>query len=264
MAKSELGQKERNTDSLHRYFTEHLQKISCEGVVGVAEFGRVYEDLMPVQQDRLMSIVGSRFEYLVDSGHVISIGIVYRESIIDCINVSDGRKVEYEKWNIYADEYHRLNGLLNVAAQMVADRFEGIPIPATIEGVAAKVKHVTYYYPLTISHRVVAERAGLGWRGKNGLLINEKYSCALRFASVVTPLPLLHGSKIESRCGNCIACEDACTFIRYREQVKDYRENCRRYLVFLRKQGLKRDVCGKCIRACVQDSIFKDQFVLDV
>ncbi|MFQ5832559.1 MAG: hypothetical protein ACE5H4_07645 [Candidatus Thorarchaeota archaeon] len=263
MAKPELGQKERNTDSLQQFFLEYLQKISCQGILGVAEFQRVYEDLMPVQQDRLRSFADSRFESLIDSGYVISIGIAYRGSIIHCINVADGKKVDYEKWNIYAEEYHRLNGLLNAAAQLVADRFEGVPIPATIEGVAAKVKHVTQYYPLTISHRVVAEHAGLGWRGKNGLLINEKYSCALRFASVVTSFPLLHGTRMKSRCGNCTACEDACTFIRYREQVKDYRENCRRYLVFLGKQGLKRDVCGKCIRACVQDSIFKNQFVLD-
>ncbi|MFW9800150.1 MAG: hypothetical protein ACFFD9_06930 [Candidatus Thorarchaeota archaeon] len=264
MVESELAQKERNADSLQQFFAEHLEKISCQGLQGVAEFRRVYEDLMPVQQDRLRSLAGPRLESLFDSGYLISIGIAYSGSIIDCINVADGRKVDYEKWNRYADEYHRLNGLLNAAAQLVADRFEGIPILATIEGVAAKVKHVTHYYPLTISHRVVAEHAGLGWRGKNGLLINGKYGCALRFASVITSLPLLHGSKMESRCGDCTACEDACTFIRYREQVKDYRENCRRYLVFLGSQGLKRDVCGKCIRACVQESILKDQFVLEV
>jgi epoxyqueuosine reductase QueG len=256
------SEKRHNIDEVHHFFIEQLESSSSHGILGVASFDKVYNELMPVQQKKLKDLIGQGFEDLIDSGSILSIAVTYPGSIVNCISISQDGRVDYESWNKYADEYHRLNELLNTTAQAVADRFEGTAISATIEGVASNVEEVTYYYPLTISHRVVAEHAGLGWRGKNGLLINDRYSCAIRIASVVVSLPLPRGNRIEPRCGDCTACEDACTFIRYRGQLKDYRENCRRYLIYLGTQGLKRDVCGKCIQACLRRSIFKDQFVL--
>jgi epoxyqueuosine reductase len=115
---------------------------------------------------------------------------------------------------------------------------------------------------MVISHRVVAENAGIGWRGKNQLIVNERYSCAIRLASVILSLPLVHDSKMDSRCGSCMACEDICSFIRNREVLPDYRENCRRYILFLRSRGITRDVCGKCIKACYRRSQFSGRFNL--
>jgi epoxyqueuosine reductase len=112
---------------------------------------------------------------------------------------------------------------------------------------------------MTVSHRVVAENAGLGWRGKNELIVNEKFSCALRFASVVTSLPLSHGEKIKASCGECKACLEACAYLGNKEKLENYREDCRRYIV---KLGLEREVCGKCIKACYRHSTFSDRFTL--
>ncbi len=257
-----MSERIQNLDEIRRFYAGLLDASSCQGMVGVASFENVYEDLMPVQQAKIKDLVGKNYGVLVDTGSILSIAVAYPGSVIDCINVSQDNRVDYESWNKYADQYHRLNETLDNNAQAMAARFEGVAIPATIEGVAANVEDVTQYYPLTISHRAIAENAGLGWRGKNGLLINERYSCAIRFASVVTSLPLPQGSRIEPKCGHCTACEDACTFIKYRSQLKNYRENCRKYLVYLRSQGLNRDVCGKCIQACLRRGIYKDQFVL--
>ncbi|MFX1602867.1 MAG: hypothetical protein ACFFCK_05230 [Promethearchaeota archaeon] len=256
------SEKLENLEEVRRFFAELLDASSSQGIVGVASFRNVYEELMPVQQAKLKDLVDKKFRELADSGSILSIAIAYLGNVIDSINVSRDNRVDYASWNKYADEYHRLNELLNANAQAMAERFEGVAIPATIEGVASKVEDVTVYYPLTISHRVVAENAGLGWRGKNGLLINDKYSCAIRFASIATTMPLPHGSRIDSKCGDCGACEDSCTFIKYRSQLKDYRENCRRYLVYLGTKGISKDVCGKCIQACLRRSIYKDQFIL--
>jgi epoxyqueuosine reductase QueG len=115
---------------------------------------------------------------------------------------------------------------------------------------------------MVISHRVVAENAGRGWRGKNQLIIHDKYSCAIRFTSVIVSFPLIWSKKAESKCGTCTACEDVCGFIKYREVLPDYRENCRRYILFLKSKGIKKDICGKCIKACYQSSIFQDIFAL--
>jgi len=262
VAKENESEKQQNLEEVRQFLAERLEASSSHGMVGVASFENVYKELLPVQQERLRNLIGEGYERLAASGSILSIAIAYPGEVIDRINVSQGNHIDYDSWNKYADEYHRLNELLNAISQAVADRFEGVAIPATIEGVASKVEHVTHYYPLTISHRVVAEHAGLGWRGKNGLLINDDYSCATRFASIATSLPLPHGNRMESKCGDCTACEDTCTFIKYRNQLKDYRENCRRYLVYLGTQGLNRDVCGKCIQACLRQGIYKGQFLL--
>ena len=251
------------TRRIHDHFNEHLNRVSCKGVLGFANFKVVYDALMPIQQERLEQISGDKFDVLMDSGSIISFGIAYQDAAIDAINQTTDDGTDYALWNIYSREYGRLNTLLDQASEALAHEFGGIAITATLHGLTDKVQHVTDYYGLTISHRVVAEMAGLGWRGKNGLLINEQYSCAIRFASVLLPLPLPSTGRMESQCGKCHACEDVCTFIKNREILPNYRENCRKYLVHLQSEGLSHEVCGKCIHACYRHSIFSNQFELE-
>jgi epoxyqueuosine reductase len=253
---------ERNTDLLRQRFSELLAKSADKGLVGVADFASVYKTLHSVQQDRLKKIAQPDFEIYMSSGYFISIGIVYPESAIDDIDVRIENEADMNRWNNYAMEYNRINAKLDEIAQALAHEYNGIAIPATLSGFTANIEHVTEYFEHTISHRVVAEMAGLGWRGKNGLTINSRFSCAVRFASIMTNVPLYIGEKAESNCGNCTACEDACSFIRNRNVLPDYRENCRRYITNLQKQGLTDEVCGKCIRACYRNSLLSTQFRL--
>jgi epoxyqueuosine reductase len=254
---------ERNTDLLRQRFNELLAKSGDRGILGVADFTSVYRTLHTVQQDRLRKITQHDFERYMSSGYFISIGIAYHESVIDDIDVRVENEADINRWNNYAMEYNRINAKLDEIAQALAHEYNGIAIPATLSGFAANVEHVTEYFKHTISHRVVAEMAGLGWRGKNGLTINSRFSCAIRFASIMTNVPLCIDEKAESNCGNCTACEDACSFLRNRNVLQDYRENCRRYIINLQKRGLMEEVCGKCILACYRNSLLSTQFALE-
>jgi epoxyqueuosine reductase QueG len=158
-----------------------------------------------------------------------------------------------------AKEYYNINKILNDISKGISERFKGIPILATIEGIVNKIQSVEEYYEQSVSHRVIAENAGLGWRGKNELIVNDKFSCALRFASVLTTFPLIHRRKVENLCGICDACLEACPFLKNKERLENYRENCRRYLIQLK---LDADVCGKCIKSCYRQSIFSSKFKL--
>ncbi len=60
------------------------------------------------------------------------------------------------------------------------------------------------------SHKVAANLAGLGWIGKNCLLITPEFGPRLRLASVLTDAPLDAGSYIPNRCGICTKCTDIC------------------------------------------------------
>jgi epoxyqueuosine reductase len=58
--------------------------------------------------------------------------------------------------------------------------------------------------------RAWAARAGLGFVGKNGLLIVPKQGSFVMLGEVLTTLELLPGTKMEHRCGSCTLCLDAC------------------------------------------------------
>jgi len=254
--------KNERSETIKEYFHYLLKSSGEHGDIGFASFKSIFDELMPIQQEKLRTITGKKFEFLMNEGSMISIGIVYRDPIIDYIDSECDGEVDYHLWNKYALEYHRLNQILNQMSKEIAERFDGIPLAATIGGVDDKVDHVKDYFGMVISHRVVAENAGVGWRGKNQLTIHDKYSCGIRFASTIVPFTLNWGKKTDSKCGECTACEDVCGFIKYRDILPDYRENCRRYILFLKSKGIQKDICGKCIKACYQSSIFQNIFSL--
>ena len=253
---------EENTAKLRRVFQMLLEEENEKGDIGVTSFKTVYDELMEEQQQKLREITGEHFEDLYESGSIICIGVSYQDPFIDHISVMKNGEVDYALWNRYSREYDRINQVLNRMAPAIASRFRGISLKATIGGNVGNVGHVWEYWPMVVSHRVVAENAGLGWRGKNQLIIHERFSCAIRFASIITNVPLLHGKRMESMCGDCTACEDICGFIRHRDILPDYRENCHRYIKFLMSKGIENDICGKCIKACYQDSKFRNLFSL--
>jgi epoxyqueuosine reductase QueG len=239
------------------FFEKKLVELERDGIIGVAKFQHVYAELMPEQQARLREVSGEQFRCLLRNGSIICIAMAYPESAIDAIDakLKDGT-IDKTTWNIYAGEYDALNKALDTVAREIAERFSGIVIPPVT---GAHVKKVEDYYGKTISHRVVAEYAGLGWRGKNELLVNEKLSCALRFASIITDLPLPHGKQLEPLCGDCTACVDACAILKTKSKLPNYRSNCMQSIT---KLGLDAVVCGKCIKACYQQSTLAHQFRL--
>ena len=247
-----------NFQKAKTFFITELAKIGYDGIIGAASFEKVYNVLSVVQKNRLKALCDERFENLRKNGSVICIGLAYPERAIDCIDAkaSDGT-VDKNAWNIYAKEYHRLNGFLNNISRNLADLLDGIFVPATVEGIV--VQSVEEYFKKTVSHRVVAEEAGLGWRGKNELIVNDRFSCALRFASVIVDTPLIHGGKVKLNCGECEACLSVCPILKNKDRLENYRESCRKYIVQL---GLEGQVCGKCIKACYRQSIYSNKFKL--
>lgn len=63
-----------------------------------------------------------------------------------------------------------------------------------------------------LPHKTIARLAGMGWIGKNDLLINPEMGCAFCMCSVLTDAPLqtlLH-DPLSSGCGECFVCKDVC------------------------------------------------------
>jgi epoxyqueuosine reductase len=56
----------------------------------------------------------------------------------------------------------------------------------------------------------LAEKSGLGWRGKHTLLINKEHGSWFFLGEIYTNLPLPIDEKASNHCGSCSACIDIC------------------------------------------------------
>ncbi|WP_276356688.1 tRNA epoxyqueuosine(34) reductase QueG [Cohnella caldifontis] len=61
-----------------------------------------------------------------------------------------------------------------------------------------------------LADRAVAERAGIGWSGKNCSIITPEFGSWVYLGEMITDLPLPPDRPIEDGCGDCTICIDAC------------------------------------------------------
>jgi epoxyqueuosine reductase len=61
-----------------------------------------------------------------------------------------------------------------------------------------------------LSDRAVAERAGIGWSGKNCAIITPEFGSYVYLGEMITDIPFPSDKPIEDGCGTCNKCVDAC------------------------------------------------------
>ncbi|RXJ00629.1 tRNA epoxyqueuosine(34) reductase QueG [Anaerobacillus alkaliphilus] len=61
-----------------------------------------------------------------------------------------------------------------------------------------------------LSDRAVAERAGIGWSGKNCSIITKEFGSYVYLGEMITTIPLPPDTPIADQCGSCTKCIDAC------------------------------------------------------
>jgi len=55
-----------------------------------------------------------------------------------------------------------------------------------------------------------AKRAGLGWTGKNTLLLNKESGSYFFLAEIISDLELVYDERVQDHCGTCTRCIEAC------------------------------------------------------
>lgn len=79
-----------------------------------------------------------------------------------------------------------------------------------IESHIGKVEGRAFTDSAPVMERAWAERSGLGWIGKHGLLINKGHGSYFFIAELILDLECDYDTPIKDYCGSCTACVDAC------------------------------------------------------
>ena len=61
-----------------------------------------------------------------------------------------------------------------------------------------------------VHERAWAQKAGMGWIGKNGLLLNRSMGSFFFLAEIIVDIELVYDGPVGDYCGSCTKCMDAC------------------------------------------------------
>lgn len=140
-----------------------------------------------------------------------------------------------------------------------------------LEGIFLELK-ISYYIPpmaqsneeellVPFSYKYAAVNAGLGWIGKNDVVVTEKYGPRIRLSAVLIDHEFMYGQKIvESKCPiTCKKCVDICPYHALyntmwnidtlRNDIIDYRLCNQKRSLYIEKHRRK-NACGLCMVAC--------------
>lgn len=142
--------------------------------------------------------------HLSEFPRAISLGVRLIDDVVDqLINHQDLATIAS-----YRGVYDSANSALDRAALMVAKMIQeeghrAYPISASSMLNNGRLEGV-------FSHKLAANLAGLGWIGKNCLLITPRNGPRVRLASVLTDAQLEVGAPIPNGCKTCARCVDIC------------------------------------------------------
>jgi len=151
---------------------------------------------------------------------------------------------------LYFHHYRQLNFFLDRGAFLLSssiqDRgFQALPIPASqIIDWDKQKSHV--------SHKMIGQLAGLGWIGRNNLLVNPQFGSRFRLVTILTDIPCKTDEALDRDCGKCKSCLKTCPAQAIKEKKEDFDHwTCFDKLKEFRRQGVVgQHICGVCVKAC--------------
>ena len=151
---------------------------------------------------------------------------------------------------LYFFHYQRVNMLLDELGLKISNfiqsqGWEALPIAASqLVDWEKQRAHV--------SHKHVALQAGIGWIGRNNLLITPQFGARVRLITILTNMPLDVDQPAPFSCGDCYACLGSCPSRSIKEKPEDFDHmGCYHQIKALVKAaGISQNICGLCVKAC--------------
>lgn len=151
---------------------------------------------------------------------------------------------------LYFNHYRQVNNFLDQSALKLAAFIQeqgckAMPIPASqVIDWQNQKGH--------LSHKKIAAAAGLGWLGRNNLLVTPQYGSQVRLVTILTDMLLTTDNTLADNCGTCQACIATCPAKAIKEKASDFdHQACFAQLKeFQRKKYVPQYICGICVKAC--------------
>jgi len=105
-----------------------------------------------------------------------------------------GKIAKYDAGNFYYDIKLKLKKIVDFINQGTDFKY--------------KSKNKSCYVSLT--EKPIAQRAGIGWYGKNGIIITERFGSWVVLGEIITELELDTDESLQRDCGDCTICIDSC------------------------------------------------------
>jgi epoxyqueuosine reductase len=96
-----------------------------------------------------------------------------------------------------------------------------------------------------VMERAWAKKSGLGWIGKNSLLLNRSVGSFFFLAEIILDLELEYDGPIKDYCGTCTACMDACPTDAIPQPYVVDGSKCISYFTIELKEEIPNEVKGK-------------------
>lgn len=169
----------------------------------------------------------------------ISIGCRVSVKILDSIKEKPNK--------LYLHHYKTINALLDQTGLKIANfiqnqGYDALPVSASVM--------LDWQTPgAHLSHKLVGYHAGVGWRGKNSLLVNPLYGSKVRYSTILTNFPLIPDKPLDTNCGDCHNCMDNCPVQAITEDGYDL-EKCHTQLKIYQNKDHLTLICGLCVKCC--------------
>ena len=105
-----------------------------------------------------------------------------------------GKIAKYDIGNFYYDVKLKLKKIIDFINQETDFKY--------------KSKNKSCYISLT--EKPIARRSGVGWYGKNGIIITERFGSWVVLGEIITELELDIDEPLQRNCGDCTICIDSC------------------------------------------------------
>ena len=159
-------------------------------------------------------------------------------------------EIREEPTKLYFHHYRTANMFLdqlafNVSRWIQSRGSHAVPIPASqiIDWELQKAH---------LSHKKIGHLAGIGWIGRNNLLVSKKFGAQFRMATVLTDMRLKVDNPVRDDCGQCFLCVEACPVKAIRKSSADFKHlDCFEKLKSFQRQNIVGQfICGICVKAC--------------
>lgn len=202
--------------------------ISLFGIAKTAQIGEIHPEILPVSKKLPFAI---------------SIGMRLSEAVLETLVDSPNK--------IYFHHYKQVNYLIDRIALRLSGIIENndyLALPIASSQTVDWDRQRGH-----LSHKEVAFKAGIGFYGRNNLIVHPDFGAKIRFATILTNIPLsVSQNPLNLDCGDCFACVKICPA----GAIGNTRSEFNLMLCYEKLQEFSKNkkigqyICGLCVKVC--------------